>query len=145
MEANTEKRSIEIDEITLRHLKSAGKWSMFIGIIGFILLGIIIVAGILAGTFLAAFNTGDTGTKLPDAVVMAIVLSIGVICLFHVFFLVRFSKHASNAVRLHDSNEFKKAVKSLKLYFVYIGILIIILLSGYLAALVISGSSVSLV
>jgi hypothetical protein len=145
MEASPDKKKIEIDEVTLRHLKSAGKWSMFIGIIGFILLGIVIVAGILAGTFLAAFNAGDPDSKLPDAVIVAIALITVVICLFHVFFLVRFSKHASNAVRLHDSNEFRKAVKSLKLYFVYIGILIIILLSGYLAALVISGSSVSLV
>jgi len=145
MEANPDKKNIEIDEVTLRHLKSAGKWSMFIGIIGFILLGIIIVGGILAGTFLAAFNTADSGSELPDAVIMAIVLTTGVISLFHVFFLVRFSKHASNAVSHKDSTEFKKAIKSLKLYFIYIGILLIILISGYLAALVISGSSVSLV
>ena len=145
MEANPDKKIIEIDEATLRHLKSAGKWSMFIGIIGFILLGIIIIAGILAGTFLAAFNSGDSGTKLPDALIMAIIIAAGVICLLHVFFLVRFSKHASNAVKMNDSTEFKKAIKSLKLYFIYIGILIIILLSGYLAAFVISGSSVSLV
>jgi len=145
MEVNPNKKKIEIDEATLRHLKSAGKWSMFIGIIGFILLGIIIIAGILAGTFLAAFNSGESGTKLPDALIMAIIIAAGVICLFHVFFLVRFSKHASNAARMNDSTEFKKAIKSLKLYFIYIGILIIILLSGYLAAFVISGSSVSLV
>jgi len=145
MEVNPDKKIIEIDEATLRHLKSAGKWSMFIGIIGFILLGIIIIAGILAGTFLAAFNSGDSGTKLPDALIMAIIIAAGVICLLHVFFLVRFSKHASNAARMNDSTEFKKAIKSLKLYFIYIGILIIILLSGYLAAFVISGSSVSLV
>ena len=145
MEVNPDKKIIEIDEATLRHLKSAGKWSMFIGIIGFILLGIIIIAGILAGTFLAAFNSGESGTKLPDALIMAIIIAAGVICLLHVFFLVRFSKHASNAARMNDSTEFKKAIKSLKLYFIYIGILIIILLSGYLAAFVISGSSVSLV
>jgi magnesium-transporting ATPase (P-type) len=145
MEPLIENRKIELDQETLNHLNTARKWSMFIGIIGFILLGIIIVAGILAGTFLAAFNTGDSGSDLPDAVVMAVVLTTGIISLFHVFFLVRFSKHASNAIRLHDSNEFKKAVKSLKLYFIYIGILIIILLSGYLAAFVISGSSVSLI
>jgi len=145
MEASPDKKNIEIDEVTLRHLKSAGKWSMFIGIIGFILLGIIIVAGILAGTFLAAFNKGDSGFILPDALIMIIMLAVAVICLFHVFFLMRFSKHASNAVRLHNSTELKKAIKSLKLYFIYIGILIIILLSGYLAALVIAGNSVSLV
>jgi len=145
MEASPDKKNIEIDEVTLRHLKSAGKWSMFIGIIGFILLGIIIVAGILAGTFLAAFNKGDSGFILPDALIMIIMLAVAVICLFHVFFLMRLSKHASNAARLHNSTELKKAIKSLKLYFIYIGILIIILLSGYLAALVIAGNSVSLV
>ena len=145
MEANPEKRGIEIDEITLRHLKRAGKWSMFIAIIGFIILGVILIAGVIAGTFLASFKAGDTGSKLPDALVMAIVLFTGVLSLFPVFFLVNFSKHASNAVRLHDSVEFKKAIKSLMRYFTYVGIIIILILSGYLAALFISGRSVSLV
>ena len=54
METSLEERKIEIEEETLDHLNITRKWTMFLAIIGFIFLGLFIVMGVLAGTFLAS-------------------------------------------------------------------------------------------
>jgi hypothetical protein len=62
---------------------------------------------------------------------------------FPMLFLFRFSRHTANAVSTLDKNEMHKAFRNLKSYFVYIGVLIIILLSFYFIALIFAGASLS--
>jgi hypothetical protein len=47
------------------------------------------------------------------------------------------------AVTNNDTTEINKAFKNLKYYFVYIGILIIIILTLYVVALVVAGTSMA--
>ena len=143
MESPLEIRKIEIEQDTLNHLNSTRKWAMFLAIIGFIFLGLILIIGLLAGTFLTAFSTGQKGLGIPDSLMFVPVVLMGIIYFFPVLFLFRFSKHTSHAVRNFDKVEFHKAVKSLKAYFAYIGILIIIILSIYIVVLIIAGSSMA--
>jgi hypothetical protein len=65
------------------------------------------------------------------------------LCFFPLLFLFRFSKHVALAVTNHDTAEINKAFKNLKSYFVYIGILIIIILILYAVALVVAGTSMA--
>jgi hypothetical protein len=58
-------------------------------------------------------------------------------------YLFRFSKHTSNAVESLDKHEIQKAFKYLKKYYVYIGILTIVALAGFLVSTFIAiGSAV---
>ena len=116
---------------------------MFLAIIGFIFLGLILIIGLLAGTFLTAFSTGQKGLGIPDSLMFVPIVLMSAIYFFPVLFLFRFSKHTSHAVRNFDKVEFHKAVKSLKAYFAYIGILIILVLSLYIVILIIAGSSMA--
>jgi hypothetical protein len=143
MEANTEIKNIEIEGETLTQLNKTRKWAMFLAIIGFIFLGLMLIIGLIAGTFLNTFNTGEKGLGIPASLTFIPVLLIGAIYFFPVLFLFRFSKHISHAIHTLDKLEFHKAVKNLKAYFAYIGILIIIMLSIYLIILVVAGSSMA--
>ena len=143
MGTTLENRKIEIDQKTLRNLNVTRKWSMFIAILGFILLGLIIVIGALAGTFLSAFNSGQTGPGLPESLMLAIYFVLGAVYFFPVLFLFRFSKHTTYAVQYLDKQALYQAFRYLKLYFVYLGILKIIVLSLYIVALVAAGSSMA--
>jgi hypothetical protein len=143
MEPNLEKRKIEIEEETLSHLNTSRKWAMFVAIIGFIFLGLIILIGLIAGTFLTAFNSGEKALGIPESLMFIPALILVVIYFIPVLFLFRFSKHASHAIKTFDKLELHKAIKNLKFYFVYIGILIIIILSFYVVALILAGSSMA--
>jgi hypothetical protein len=143
METPPENLKLEIEQPTLKQLNTARKWAMFLAIIGFIFLGIMIVVGLIAGTFLKTFSSGENNFGISDKLVFIPILLIGLIYFFPVLFLFRFSKYVSRSIQNLDKLQFHKAVKNLKLYFAYIGILIIIILSIYIAILIIAGSSVA--
>ena len=143
METPSENRKIEIEQPTLRHLNTARKWAMFLAIIGFIFLGIIIVVGLIAGTFLKTFSLGDNSFGMSDSLIIISLILLALIYFFPVLFLFRFSKYISRAIQNLDKLQFHNAIKNLKLFFAYIGILIIIVLSIYIVILIIAGSSVA--
>jgi hypothetical protein len=143
MEANLENKKIEIEQETIKHLNTTRKWAMFLAIIGFIILGLIIIIGLIAGTFLTAFNSGGKDLGIPESLMFVPILLLAVIYFFPVLFLFRFSKHTSHAVQTLDKLEFHKAIKNLKSFFVYIGVLIIIILSLYIVVLIVAGSSLA--
>jgi hypothetical protein len=126
METPLEIRKIEIDQETLKNLNTTRKWAMFLAIIGFILLGLIIVIGLIAGTFLTAFNSGEKSLGIPESLMFVPILLLAVIYFFPVLFLFRFSKHTAHALQTLDKQELHKAIKNLKICFAYIGIMIII-------------------
>ena len=45
METPLENKKIEIEQETIKHLNTTRKWAMFLAIIGFIILGLIIIIG----------------------------------------------------------------------------------------------------
>jgi hypothetical protein len=143
METPIENRKIEIEPQTIKHLNTTRKWAMFLAIIGFIILGLIIIIGLIAGTFLTAFNSGGKDLGIPESLMFVPILLLAVIYFFPVLFLFRFSKHTSHAVQTLDKLEFHKAIKNLKSFFVYIGVLIIIILSLYIVVLIVAGSSLA--
>jgi magnesium-transporting ATPase (P-type) len=143
MENASEIRKIEIDQDSLRYLNTARKWTMFLAILGFIGIGIIIIIGLIAGVFLSAFKTAATPTGFPEWLISVIILVFAIIYFFPVLYLFRFSKHTSNAVNSLDKEEMKKAFRNLKSYFLYCGILIIIILALYIVVLVGAGASMA--
>lgn len=143
METSIGPRKLELDQESLNHLNTIRKWTMFLAIIGFIVLGIIIAAGLIAGTFLSAFSYGKLNTIFPGPLVLVPVFIIALIYFFPGLFLFRFSKHTAHAVIKLDKKELYKAIKNLKLYFVYVGIIIIIGLLLYIATLIITGTSMA--
>jgi hypothetical protein len=143
MESPLENNKIEIERETLSHLDTTRKWAMFLAIIGFIFLGLIIIIGLIAGTFLTAFNSGEKGLGIPESLMFVPVLLLAVMYFFPVLFLFRFSKHTSHAIRNFDKLELHKALKNLKYYFAYIGVMIIIVFSIYIVVLIVAGSSMA--
>ena len=143
METPIETRKIEIEERTLRLLNKTRKWAMFLAIIGFIFLGLIIVMGLAAGTFFKTFNSVNAEKGIPGYLMYLPVIAVTIIYFFPVLFLFRFSKHSALAITNYDNLEFHKAIKNLKFYFAYLGVLIIIVFVIYFSVLIIAGSSVA--
>lgn len=136
-------KSIEIGQESLNHLNTIRKWSMFMAIMGFIFLGIIMLVGVIAGVFFSAFDSNLNSTVLSDFLVGVFIILVGVVYFSPLLFLFRFSKHTAKAVNTLDKEELYKAIKNLKSYFVFTGILIIIILAVYAVALVMAGTSMA--
>jgi cellulose synthase/poly-beta-1,6-N-acetylglucosamine synthase-like glycosyltransferase len=143
MESETQIRKIEIEEDTLKNLNVIRKWAMFFSILGYIFLGLVIIIGIIAGTFLSAFKTGGTNPGVPESVIIIMFFVLAAVYFFPVHFLFRFSKHTARAVHTLDKNELYKAFRSLKSYCVYLGVLLILGLALYVVTLIVAGTSMA--
>jgi len=143
MENAPEIKKIEIEQDSLNYLNTTRKWTMFLAILGFIVVGLLVIIGIFTGFFLSAFKTASAPRRFPEWLVFVMFLAFAVIYFFPILYLFRFSKYTSNAVRSLDKEELKKAFKNLKSYYVYIGIFTIVILVLYFVAFVGAGASMA--
>ena len=116
---------------------------MFLAILGFIFFGMLIVVGLIAGTFLSTFKSHEVNLGIPESIMFIVFIVAAAIYFFPVFFLFRFSKNTRDAVQTLEKQKLDKAFKNLRIYFTYIGIMVIIVLSIYVVALVVAGASMS--
>lgn len=143
METPPEISKIEIEQESLKHLNTTRKWAMFLAIVGFIFLGLMIIIGLIAGTFLTAFSSGEKGLGIPAPFMFIPIILVVLIYFFPILFLFRFSKHTAHAIQHLDKLELHKGLKNLKYYFAFLGILIIAMLSLYIVILIVAGSSLA--
>lgn len=144
MEEQQEIKKLEIDHFIIRNLNTIRKWTMFLSITGFISLSVVIVFGILTGTFLSVFSSDDSGIRIKEIAGVLGVLGMSLVYMFPILFLFGFSKHAAKAAHHDDQLELNKAFKSLKYFFVSLGIFTIILLIVYVASLIFAGTSMTI-
>jgi Family of unknown function (DUF5362) len=134
-------RKIELEEEALKDLDKTRKWTMFLAILGFIFTGIILIGGLITSLFLTVFKTEHALLGVTELLVIVGILLFVLIYFFPMLYLFRFSKHTSNAVRTLDKQEMHSAFRYLRKYYVYIGILTIIVIAVYFVAIIAAGSS----
>jgi hypothetical protein len=143
MENSPEPRRIEISTSSLNHLNSTRKWTMFLSVLGFIFLGLLIIFGLVTSTFLTAFKTREVNLGVPESLFIVVFIVGAAVYFFPVFYLFRFSRNMRDAIQGLNQEKLDMAFRNLRIYFTYIGILVIIVLSIYLLALIAAGATVS--
>lgn len=143
METSKENKKFEIGPEIIKHLNATRKWSRFLAILGFIVLGLLTILGLITSTFLSVFSIGESGRVIPEYIMILLFAVAVVMFFFPGLFLFRFSKYTSLAVKTSDTRSLLKAFRYMRLYFMSIGILIITIIAAYIATLIVSGSSVS--
>lgn len=143
METTSGDRKMEIGPEILDNLNSTRKWTTFLSVLGFIFLGLLIIAGIAASLFLTTFRTREANLGIPESVMIIIFIVFGAIYFFPVFFLFRFSRNTRDGIQNLDRLKLAKGLNNLRLYFTYIGIMVIVVLTIYVVALLAAGASIS--
>lgn len=143
MEPAPKERKIEIGPEILNNLNSTRKWTTFLSILGFIFLGLLIVAGLTTSLFLTTFRTQEANLGIPESVVIIVLIVIGAIYFLPVFFLFRFSRNTRDGIQNLDRHKLEKGFNNLRLYFTYTGIMVIVVLTIYVVGLVAAGASIS--
>ena len=141
-EMDAEKR-MEISPETLKNLDTARKWTMFLSVFGFILTGFILVLVLATGTFLAAFRPADSVPDFQKLALSFAVLVTVILFFLSVLFLFRFSRCMRDAVQSHDMKKLDKAIKNLKLFFRFAGLILIMAIAVYVGTLIGKGSSMT--
>ncbi|MCF8254260.1 MAG: hypothetical protein K9H61_06465 [Bacteroidia bacterium] len=129
-EANTTQApSMVLDAYGMVQIKETAKWAKTIAIIGFVMMGIMLLFGIFGIVF--AFTKSNNGAAfgfIPLIFMMAIMLVLyGIPC----YYLLQFYKYCHAAILERDSAGLSKGLAFLKSHFNFIGVLIIIGIAFY--------------
>ena len=143
MDTISEENKLEIGSEALDNLNVTRKWTTFLSVLGFIFLGLIIVAGLATTLFLTTFKSQQANLGIPESLMIIFFIAIAALYFFPVFFLFRFSRNTRDAIQKHDQKKLVKGFRNLRLFFAYLGIMVILVLSVYLVLLLFAGASIS--
>jgi Family of unknown function (DUF5362) len=138
---------LTIDPISKNHLAEAARWARFLAIVGFIMCGLIVLAGVFAGSIFSSmgnsFGRYESGGEVTNAMgamttMMAIFYIVLALLIFLPYlFLYRFGSRMKTALASNDQNILNSSFQNLKIMLRYVGIFTIIGLSFYAIMLLI--------
>lgn len=136
---NTSLFSLSIDPVTKTHLSETARWARFLAIFGMIVLALGLVVSLMGATIFTrffGFPTGiedDTNTSLGAMRIGMVVGTIITLAIFFfpLLFLLRFANDMRRALVTNDQARLNQSFQNLKVYFRYLGILVIIFLVLY--------------
>lgn len=144
-EENGSLLELQIDDVAAPSLKESARWTKFISIAFFVFIIVCVLAVLLAGTAITtAFNrsfsaAGNDVVSLADwstAFVVTVVMITAALLGIVAYTLYNFSVHTRRAVDFNDQQSLEKGIRSLKNYFLILGIFGILGLLGNLLQLI---------
>ncbi|RLD19748.1 MAG: hypothetical protein DRI71_11385 [Bacteroidetes bacterium] len=125
----TQEDLLTITDNSTKFLIEISKWTKFLSILGFVIIGIMVIGGLFAGTILS-----NIGTELPfpGFIIGLFYIFIALIYLFPVLYIYRFSTKLKIALSSMDSITLEAAFQNLKSHYKFIGIFTIVALGLYL-------------
>jgi hypothetical protein len=140
MQENQSLFSLSIDPVTKAHLNDAAKWARFLAIAGMVLLVIAFVFSFLMATVLSGGNAMNFTINGTESQEMSNSMRVGylvgtvlvlAVAFFPLLFLLQFANRMKTALAANDQESLNVSVQSLKKYFRYVGIVLIIALALY--------------
>ena len=119
------------------YLRESGKWANFLGIIGFVLCGFIVLAALFVGTIMsmvARFSPDPMATGVMAGMggaLSVIYLLIALVYFFFSLYLFQFGSRIKRGLMFTDSGHITIALGKLKSFFKLWGILTIVVLCLY--------------
>lgn len=122
---------IELDRQALRSLYEAGGWATFLAILGFIMMGFLVLAGVFIG---AVFSNLPTETQLPfsSGIFTVFYFIIAAVYFFPIYYLFKFASMARAGIQARDSSQVSGALHHLKSHYKFVGILTIVGIAMYI-------------
>lgn len=114
-------------------LRSSANWGLFLAIVGFIFTGFLVLASliIMAGAGIAGSSEFDM-IGVPIGLLGFLYLFIAAMYFFPAFFLFRFAQGTKRALASDSSEQLEYALTNQSKMYVWMGVLVIIILSIYL-------------
>jgi hypothetical protein len=137
---NTGLFTLEIDESAKRTFLEMARWTKFLSIMGFIFLGLMVLAGIVIAVVADSLPGNSPFAAFGIVGTMAYFLGIAAVTFYPIYALLRFSIGIKPAIKSADKLRFNNAITALKNTFKYYGIMMIIFLGIYGVVIVVVAS-----
>jgi hypothetical protein len=122
------------------YLREAGKWAYFLGIIGFIFTGFIVLAAFFAGAMFTMMAKLQPDAAIPAGIggfMSFLYILIAVFYFFFSFYLYQFGYRIKRGLMYNDVKEVTNATGKLKSFFKMWGITTIVILCFYVLVILI--------
>ena len=133
---------LEVDEIAKSHMLEMGRWGKFLSIIGFIMIGLMLLGGIFISLAMSSISSGMLGGMSGMAFFFIYLIIAGII-FYPTYALFRFSTNIKPALNMMNRAQFNTAFGNLRGMFKYWGIMTIVMLGFYLLVIIIFGLGIS--
>ena len=132
---------LPLPQITLESLgflNTAAQWTKFLAIMGFIGIGIMLLAGLFMGVLFSVFNPTQAHTPFPFPMQFLglIYFILAAVYVFPVIYLNNFSNYISKAVAIRETMFLTIAFKNIKKHFKFIGIAAIAMIGTYIVLII---------
>lgn len=115
----------------INFLGQIAKWAKFLSILGFVMMGLLVVFGLFAGTFFAKFMPAGQAGSMPSMAFAIMYSLIALLYFFPIYYLFNFSNKILRAIRNDSSADLTSAFSNLKSHYKFMGVLAIVFLSFY--------------
>ena len=124
---------LHLDQPSLIYLNESARWARFLAVIGFIFCVLMLIMGVFFGPMIATQFAGlsGEGAYFGGTIVSVSYFLGGVILFFPCLYLFVFSTKMRRAFRNNDQKILSIALKNLKSFFKFWGIVTIVTLSLY--------------
>ena len=128
---------------TVAFLLKAARWGKFLAILGFIVTGLMLIAGILMSFVLGMLPEDMVPLNMPFSarIISFIYIVIAGVYFVPVIFLNSFCNNAIKAVNLSNTENMTTSIRNLKNLFVFVGISTIVILAIYTILMIVVGSA----
>ena len=127
---------LQITPKAVSFLATTAKWTKFLAILGFIIAGFLILAGIIVAIFYSTLSSKMENTGLMSyfnsELIGLVYIVIAGLYIWPILYLNNFSNAMTRAVRSGTTERLTNALLNLKRFFKFIGILMIVMLVIYL-------------
>lgn len=129
----TQPVSIELQQETLQHLNETRRWGFFLAILGFVLIGFMVMGGLSVGLIFSKFAPASASqSPFPTYLLGLVYVVLALVYFFPTLYLFKFSTMTKKGIEEMNSNDIHLAFKNLKSLFRFIGIFTIIMISLYI-------------
>lgn len=130
---------LELQGESVEYLRETRKWAKFLAIMGFLFIGLMVLAGIGMSATLNQLDTAgiDTAMPFPMGWLGFVYILMAAIYFFPVLYLYRFSDRMKAALDANDTLELNNAFRHLKSHYRFIGIATIIVIVMYIIGILV--------
>jgi hypothetical protein len=134
----------QLEQLTLtvaskNFLKETAKWAKFLSILGFVLIGLMLVFAAFSTTIFNTVAKMQPGVPENLGLILSITyLVLSIIYFFPVYYLLQFSSKMKKALSTKSDETLANAFEMLKSHYKFIGVFTIITLSLYVMLFIVS-------
>ncbi len=124
------KKNLELNDTLSAYFLEIGKWSRFLGIVGYVGIGILLLISFTTPYFIKLLGASELA-QIPSATLSTVYFILAGIYFFPVNYLYKFGMQIKTSLDNNDETTFLVAIQNLKSHYKFIGVFTLVLLSLY--------------